>query len=63
MFKSMYGPVTMIQKDGENFKTYVAPMVPYRNSYADSNTMVQRVISRPILMPKNVDGWSKRVVL
>lgn len=63
MFKSLYGPVTMIQKDGENFKTYVAPMVPYRNSYADSNTMVQRVISRPILMPKNVDGWSKRVVL
>lgn len=63
MFKSYFGAVTLIEKDGDNFKTYVAKMVPYRNSYAGSNTVVQRVISRPIIMPKNVDGWAKRIVL
>ena len=63
IFTAYFGPVTMIERDGENFRTYMARMVPYRYSYAKSNTIVQRLTSRPIIMPKNVDAWCSRTVL
>ena len=63
IFRAYFGPITMIEKDGQPFRTYVAREVPYRNSYSKSNTEVQRVYSRPVLMPYNVDGWVQRKVL
>lgn len=63
IFKALHGPVTLIEKDGEPFKTYIAKEVPYFNSYAQNNTQVIRLTSRPIVIPFNVGAWSKRTVL
>lgn len=63
MFRAYFGPVTLIEREGAPFRTYVAREVPFRNSYPGSNTEVQRVYSRPVIMPYNVDGWAARTVL
>lgn len=65
MFKCQYGPVSNVDKDGSdgNFKTYIGREVPLRYASVSSNTVRQRVTSRPMIMPKNVSAWCVATVL
>ena len=65
MINMYHGPVTMVTEDGVNgtFATYIEKEVPCRFSDSNSNTVKQRLISRPMFVPKNVDGWAVAQVL
>lgn len=59
MFNGYHGPITQINEDGVNGKhqTYIVKELPLRYADTKSNIMLQRLTSRPMFAPKNVDGW------
>lgn len=65
MLKCIYGPVTQVEGYGEaaTFKTYIKKQVPKRIGDPNTNVIANRIISRPMMMPVNVDGWAKANVL
>lgn len=62
MLRAMYGPVYQVGEDGKPH-VYMAREVPVRFSDMDSNAVKQRVISRPMIIPENADGWATMEVL
>lgn len=60
MFRCYHAPVTLVDKDGEdgNFRTYVAKEVPVRHASKTNNSIVQSLYTRPMIVPKNVSGWT-----
>lgn len=65
MIKSMHGPVIQIETTGPNaqHQAYVKKEVPLRYASIESNSLKNRLTSRPALMPYNVDGWCVAKVL
>lgn len=65
MINMYHGPVTMVNQEGEGnaFTTYIEKEVPFRFADINSNIVKQRLISRPMFAPKNVDGWAVAEVL
>lgn len=63
--KLAYGPVTLVDKDGADgqHKTYIAKMVPERIASQQSNTISNRITSRPVIVPFNVDAWAVGAML
>ncbi len=57
MLHSLYGPITQVEDD-RNFRTYLEKEVPLRYGSTKGNSLLQRVTSRPVIMPFNVDGWA-----
>lgn len=57
----MYGPV--YQVEGKEPQTYLAREVPHRFADEDTNAIKQRLTSRPMIVPGNVDGWAVMEVL
>ncbi len=64
MLRCTHGPVTQVEKneDGE-FRTYIAKEVPLKYSDTKTNTVKQRVTSRPMVYPINASGWAVGDVL
>lgn len=56
MLSCMYGPITQVE--GKEMKTYLAREVPHRFADEDTNAVKQRMTSRPMIVPGNVDGWA-----
>lgn len=63
LLRKFYGPVAQVEKEGEDPKVYAAPQVPFRYSKAGSDSSMQRLTSRPMLVPYNVDAWAVGTVL
>lgn len=65
MIKSMHGPVIQIETTGPNaqHQVYAKKVVPLRYASIESNSLKNRLTSRPALMPYNVDGWCVAKVL
>lgn len=65
MLKCIYGPVTQVEGYGEaaTFKTYIKKQVPKRIGDPNTNVIANRIISRPMMMPMNADGWALATVL
>jgi hypothetical protein len=57
MLKSLYGPITQVENVNASAKTYLEKEVPLRYSDIGSNSTKQRLTSRPVIIPNNVDGW------
>ncbi len=57
LLKSVYGPVTQIEVPNGPMRTYLEREVPLRYSETGGTAIKQRLTSRPIVMPFNVDGW------
>ena len=60
IFRAYHGPVTLVDKDGPegSFITYVQKEVPVRHASRTTNNILQSLYSRPMIVPKNVDGWT-----
>lgn len=65
MLKSVYGPVTQVEKDGidGDHMTYIRKEVPLRYASVKTNAVMNRLTSRPIIMPDNANGWAVAKVL
>lgn len=63
MLKSLYGIITQVETANTPHKTYMEKEVPLRYSDVASNSTKQRLTSRPVIMPNNVDGWAIGKVL
>ena len=63
LLRKFYGPVAQVEKEGEDPKVYAAAQVPFRYSKAGSDSAMQRLTSRPMLVPYNVDAWAVGTVL
>ena len=65
MLKSVYGPVTQIEKDGVDgdHMTYVKKEVPLRYASVKTNAVMNRLTSRPMILPDNPNGWAVASVL
>lgn len=59
MVKVGHAPVTQVEEVTVNakHKTYVAKEVPLRHGSINSNSVMNRLTSRPTVVPFNVDGW------
>lgn len=55
-----YGPVTQVEEPGTNakHKTYIKKEVPLRHGSIDGNSIMNRLTSRPTVIPFNVDAWA-----
>ena len=55
-----YGPVTQVEETGPNakHKTYIKKEVPLRHGSIDGNSIMNRLTSRPTVIPFNVDAWA-----
>ena len=55
-----YGPVTQVEETGMNarHKTYIKKEVPLRHGSVDGNAIMNRLTSRPTVIPFNVDAWA-----
>lgn len=55
-----HGPVTQVEEPGPNaaHKTYIKKEVPLRYGSVDSNSIKNRLTSRPTVVPANVDAWA-----
>lgn len=60
-----YGPVTQVEETGMNakHKTYLKKEVPLRHGSIDGNSIMNRLTSRPTVIPFNVDAWAVAHVL
>ena len=56
-----YGAITYMD-NASNYHTVALPRVPLKFFDQDAGTKTLRVQSRPLPMPRNVDGWAVRVV-
>lgn len=65
MIKCIHGPVVQIESTAANaqHQVYVKREVPLRYASIESNSLKNRITSRPALMPYNVDGWLVAKVL
>ena len=61
ILKCLHGPIT--QLEGKDFKTYIAREVPKRYASEKSDSIMQRVTSRPMIVPFNVSAWAVGSVL
>lgn len=52
-----YGAVTQMEDDTKRFETTEGRVVPKRWNDVGNDTMMLRLTSRPVPMPKDVDGW------
>lgn len=59
MLEVYHGPVTQVEEEtGQaKHKTYIKKEVPLRYGSIESNTIKNRITSRPTVVPRNVDGW------
>ena len=55
-----YGPVTQVEEPGPGakHKTYIKKEVPLRHGSIDGNSIMNRLTSRPTVIPFNVDAWA-----
>lgn len=65
MIKCTHGPVIQVEDYTANakHKVYVKREVPLRYASIETNSLKNRITSRPALMPYNVDGWLVAKVL
>lgn len=63
--KMPYGPVTQVEDDGMNaqHKTYIKKEVPLRHGSISGNAIMNRLTSRPTVIPFNVDAWATAKVI
>ena len=63
--KIKHGPVTKVigKDETSDFKTYVKKEVPFRIGDSDSDTITNRLVSCPTIIPENVGGWGIMRVL
>lgn len=59
ILKVAHGPVTLVDKTGEDGKhvTYIKKEVPERLSDKKTASITNRITSRPTVVPFNVDAW------
>jgi len=55
-----YGPVTQVEEEGSGakHKTYIKKEVPLRHGSINGNSIMNRLTSRPTVIPFNVDAWA-----
>jgi len=65
MINMYHGPVTQVEREDAQavHKTYIKKEVPLRYASIESNTIKNRITSRPTFVPENVDGWVVATVL
>ena len=65
MFEVKHGPITQVEEPGMNAqaRTYVKKEVPLRYGSINSNAIKNRLTSRPIILPDNIDGFVVAKVL
>lgn len=65
MLKCVHGPVTQVEGYGAAamHKTYIKKEVPLRLGSPESNSISNRITSRPTIVPFNVDAWCVGTVL
>ena len=63
MLRCMHGPVAQVEREGDNPKVYAKEEVPYRYSKSGGSAVRQRLTSRPMILPYNVDAWCVASVL
>lgn len=63
--KIKHGPITRVKGTDESARheTYVKKEVPFRIGNPDSNTIVNRMVSCPTIIPDNVGAWGVMRVL
>ena len=59
MLKCIHGPVIQLEREdaGAQHNVYIKREVPLRYGSIESNSLKNRLTSRPALMPYNIDGW------
>lgn len=57
LLRCMHGPVAQVEKEGELPKIYAKEEVPFRYTKTGGNSVMQRLTSRPMILPYNVDAW------
>jgi hypothetical protein len=65
VLRMLFGPVTQVEETGQNavHRTYIKKQVPLRYGSIDGNSIKNRLTSRPVVIPENVDGWAVATVL
>lgn len=65
ILKCLHGPVTQVEGVGDaaQWKTYIKKEVPYRYGSNEANAIMNRLTSRPTIVPFNVDAWTVAKVL
>ena len=63
ILRCIHGPVAQVEKEGDNPKIYASKEVPFRYSKAGGSSVQQRLTSRPMIIPNNVDSWAVATVL
>lgn len=60
-----HGPITKVKgtDDSARHETYVKKEVPFRIGNSDSDTIVNRMVSCPTIIPENVGAWGVMRVL
>ena len=57
LLRAMFGPVAEVEKEGELPKIYAKEEVPFRYSKTGGDSVMQRLTSRPAIIP-DVDAWA-----
>ncbi len=63
LLRAMFGPVAQVEKEGELPKIYAKEEVPFRYSKTGGDSVMQRLTSRPAIIPYDVDAWAIGTVL
>lgn len=63
LLRCMHGPVAQVEKEGDTPKIYAKEEVPFRYSKAGGQNVMQRLTSRPMILPYNVDAWAVGTML
>lgn len=60
-----HGPITKVEGLDENaaFRTFIKKEVPFRLGDSGSDTIKTRLVSRPTVIPDNIDAWCIATVL
>ena len=63
--KIKHGPITKVKGEDDNARheTYVKKEVPFRIGNDDNDTIINRMVSCPTVIPDNVGGWGVMRVL
>lgn len=63
--KIMHGPITKVKgsDDSARHETYVKKEVPFRIGDSDNDTITNRMVSCPTVIPENVGAWGVMQVL
>lgn len=59
MLRMVHGPITKVDKTGPDgdFKTYLVKELPWRMADENANLISLTMMSRPLIIPFNVDAW------